>query len=79
MCLEKSKFWSHLTAAFQYLKWLQEGGRGTFHKGMDKRMRRDGFKLIEGGLKLDTRKKFFTLRALKHWNRCVKNCRFLTH
>lgn len=30
--------------------------------------RGNGFQLIEGGLRLDTRKKCFTLRALRHWN-----------
>ncbi|KAK4820476.1 LOW QUALITY PROTEIN: hypothetical protein QYF61_027937 [Mycteria americana] len=66
--LEKRRLRGDLTAAFQYLK-------GAYKKHGDKlfsrtyRTRGNGFKLKEGRLRLDIRKKFFMLRVVKPWPR----------
>ena len=56
--------------AFQYLKGAhRKAGEGLFIRACSDRMRGNGFKLEEGRFRLDIRKKFFTVRVVRHWNR----------
>jgi len=68
--LEKRILQGGLTAAFQYLKGAyKKAGEGLFTRAQNDRTRRNGFQLKEDRFRLDIRKKFFTMRVLRHWNR----------
>jgi len=58
------------TAAFQYLKGAyKKAGEGLLTRTWSDRRRGNGFKMKEGRFRLDIRKKFFTMRVVRNWNR----------
>jgi len=68
--LKNRRLQGDLIAAFQYLKGAyKRDGDKLFSRACYDRTRAHGFKLKEGRFSLDIRKKFFTLRVVKHWHR----------
>jgi len=61
--------------AFQYLKgaYRKAGEEGLSITVCSDRMRGSGFKLEEGRFRPDIRKKFFTVRVVRHWNRLSRD------
>jgi len=71
--LEKRRLRGDLTAAFQYLKPAYEkAGEGLLTRGYSDRIRGNDFKLKESRFTLDIRKKLFTKRVVRHWNRLLR-------
>uniref|UniRef100_A0A8B9F0R9 Reverse transcriptase domain-containing protein n=1 Tax=Amazona collaria TaxID=241587 RepID=A0A8B9F0R9_9PSIT len=67
--LEKRRLRGDLIAAFQYLKGTyKDAGEGLFIKDCSERTMGNEFKLKQGKFTLDIRRKFFTVRMVKHWN-----------
>ncbi|GAB0207982.1 hypothetical protein GRJ2_003263900 [Grus japonensis] len=68
--LEKRRLWGDLIVAFQYPKGAyRKAGEGLFMREYSDRTRGNGFMLKEGPFRLGVRKKFFTVRVVRHWNR----------
>ena len=68
--LEKRRLRGDLRAAFQYLKgnYRKEGDR-LFSGVCGDRTSGNCFKFKGGRFRLDIRKKFFTVRMVRHWDR----------
>jgi len=59
-----------LIAAFQYLKGTyKKAGEGLLTRACSDKTRDKDFKRKADGFILDIRKKFFTVRVVRHWNR----------
>ena len=69
----KRRLWGHTKEAFQYLKdsCKKEGDR-LFSRVCCERVKGNDFKLKEGRFRLDVRKKFFTVRVVRHWHRWLR-------
>ena len=67
--LEKRRIQGDLTAALCLKGAYKKDGDRLFSRACGYRTRGNGFKLKEGRFRLDIKKKFFTVRVVRHWNR----------
>jgi len=67
--LEKRRLHEDFTAAFQYLKGAcRKAGERHFRRACSDRQR----EMEESRFRLDIRKKFSTVRVVRHWNKLPK-------
>ena len=71
--LQRRTLRGDLTVAFQYLRGeYKQKGEWLFTRVDSDRTRGNGLKLRQGKFRLDIRRKFFSQRVVKHWNRLPK-------
>jgi len=71
--LEKRMLQGDLLAAVLKRAYKKAGER-VFTRTCSDRTRGNGFRLKEGRFRLDRRKKFFTVRVVRHWSRLPRGC-----
>ena len=65
--LKTRRLWNDLIPAFQYIKGAyKKAGEGLFPRACSDRTRGNGFKLKEGRFRSGVRRKFFTVRVVRH-------------
>jgi len=67
--LEKRRMWGELSVACQYLRGAIRKKGADPIAGSAVKWQLESFKLEEGRFRLDIRKKFFSLRVMRHWHR----------
>ncbi|KAJ7410382.1 hypothetical protein BTVI_53500 [Pitangus sulphuratus] len=71
--LEKGSLWGDLIVTFQYLKEAyRKAGDGLFTRACSDRTKGNGMKLEESRFRLGIRKKLFSVRVVRHWNRMAR-------
>ena len=67
--LQKRRLRGDMIAMFKYLKRCHvEEGVGLFSPALETRTRSNGCKLQEGRFRLNLRRNFLTIRAVRQWN-----------